>query len=905
MASPARARIAVLGLVLLASGLTGAARAGPHAENPPSVLLIISDDQDTGTFTRDLMPSVFGELVDKGATFDRAYVATGLCCPSRAEILTGLYGHHTGVDDNDVPLARPTIVESLQDRGYRTSLTGKYLNSWPCTPRPEFDQWVCSGEGQSSYTMKNPTLNVDGLWLPFSGYTTDILADFTVDFIESTPLDQPFFAVYSPTTPHLPANDNRCRSLPVDPLRPPSYDEDTMLAGKPVYTHRSPMSPTEVSSVDLAHARMTRAVSCLDGSIGTILSALGSREQDTLVIYLSDNGYLFGQHRRWKKAPPYEEVVRVPFVVRYPPRLPESQPFTTSALVQNVDIAPTIAEILGFPWAADGLSLVPLFEGPSARIRQAALIEWCQGVHYPCNNPLIPFGQALPPSYTGVVTETMKYLEYQTGELEMYDLLADPFELTNLADEPGYAEQQAELAATLAALRAPPIPDTTIFTGPEGTMSSRVATLRFFSQSRLSTYLCRLTVDGTPGTWEPCDQGSMTVGALEDGDYLFEAYGTDEHGVADPTPATRSFSIQATGPDVRIDSAPPVHTKENILSFTFSSQTPDVTFECQLAEMGTAGEWEPCDPLTGITYDPVGEGRWLFQVRAVDPASEATDPPAAWLVHVDLTGPGMIFLESPRRRWASTEADFRFVSNESVDGAITCKLDAGAWTDCSGGTYSAAGLAEGSHALQVRATDELGTLGTTKLRWTVDHTPPVLTLTGPSEYTSATHADFVITHNEVLAKADGLTCALDGLNLVEDAQVLSVCRMGTLAVDDLADGPHLLETAAVDGAGNLSQVYAWSWTVDTVAPVTTITSGPSDPTFDRSATFEFSAQDATPVVFTCSLDGGPAEQCDSRVTYQDLAVGPHTFSVWGTDAAGNAGAPAVWNWTIEALAPRR
>jgi arylsulfatase A-like enzyme len=905
MASPGQARAAVLGMVCLASSLIGTATAESPAVEAPNVLIIISDDQDTGTFTRDLMPNVFGELVDKGVLFQRAYVATGLCCPSRAEILTGLYEHHTGVDDNDVPLSRPTIVEALQDRGYATSLAGKYLNSWPCNPRPEFDQWVCSGEGQSSYTMRNPTLNVDGQWLPFSGYTTDILADFTVDFIESTPVDRPFFAVYSPTTPHLPANDDRCRSLPVDPLRPPSYDEDTVLAEKPAYMQRSPMSPSEISSVDEAHARMTRAVSCLDGSIGTILSALGSRAQDTLVFFLSDNGYLFGQHRAWKKAPPYEEVVRVPFVVRYPPLVPESAPFTTSALVQNIDITPTIAEILGFPWAADGRSLVPLFEGPAARTRQAALVEFCQGVHYPCNNPVVPFGQSLPPSYTGVVTETMKYLEYQTGELEMYDLLADPFELNNLVGEPGYADEQADLAASLAALRAPPIPDTTILTGPEGATAFRVATFRYFSQSRLSTYQCRLTVDGVPGAWEPCDQGSMTVGALEDGDYVFEASGTDEHGVADPTPATRSFSIHATGPDVRIDSGPPVHTKEDILSFSFSSQTPDTTFECQLAQLGTAGAWEPCDPLTGITYGPVGQGQWLFQVRAVDSASEATDPPAAWLVHVDTTGPAMIFLTSPRRRTASTEADLRFVANEDVAGVTTCKLDSGSWTDCPGGTYSAADLVEGSHAFQVRATDDLGTLGTTKLRWTVDYTPPVLTLTGPSEYTNATHADFVITHNEVLARSEGLTCALDGLNLVEDAQVLSLCRKGTLAVDDLADGPHLLEAAAVDGAGNLSSVFSWSWTVDTVAPVTTITSGPADPTFDRSATFEFSAQDATPVQFACSLDGGAAASCASGVTYRNLAVGTHTFSVQGTDAAGNVGAPAVWSWTIESLAPRR
>ena len=77
--------------------------------------------------------------------FKRAYVNTSLCCPSRAQIITGLYEHHTGVDTNAVPLERPTIVEALHDIGYRTMLAGKYLNSWACTPRPEFDRWACVG----------------------------------------------------------------------------------------------------------------------------------------------------------------------------------------------------------------------------------------------------------------------------------------------------------------------------------------------------------------------------------------------------------------------------------------------------------------------------------------------------------------------------------------------------------------------------------------------------------------------------------------------------------------------------------------------------------------------------------------------------------------------------------------
>ena len=109
----------------------------------PNILLLISDDQAWSDFSPTLMPSVYEQLVDQGVLFKRAYVNTSLCCPSRAQIVTGLYEHHTGVDTNTVPLERPTIIEALHDVGYRTMLAGKYLNSWPCTPRPEFDRWAC------------------------------------------------------------------------------------------------------------------------------------------------------------------------------------------------------------------------------------------------------------------------------------------------------------------------------------------------------------------------------------------------------------------------------------------------------------------------------------------------------------------------------------------------------------------------------------------------------------------------------------------------------------------------------------------------------------------------------------------------------------------------------------------
>ena len=135
---------------------TGAALAAPRASRP-NILLIVSDNQAWSDFDRQLMPTVFSQLVDQGVVFRHAYVNTSLCCPSRSEY-DRARRDHTGVDANDSPLLRPTLPQSLHDAGYHTMLAGKYLNSWPsCDPRPEFDRSLCvSGEEPSGFPSSTP-----------------------------------------------------------------------------------------------------------------------------------------------------------------------------------------------------------------------------------------------------------------------------------------------------------------------------------------------------------------------------------------------------------------------------------------------------------------------------------------------------------------------------------------------------------------------------------------------------------------------------------------------------------------------------------------------------------------------------------------------------------------------------
>lgn len=535
-----RAAIGFLSLAAVAyTPVAPGPSAGSLADQRPNILLLVTDDQSTSQFTRDLMPEVFTQLVDEGLQLSRAYVNTSLCCPSRSEIMTGLFEHHTGVDGNSVRLRRPTLIQALHDTGYRTSLAGKFLNSMSCDPRPEFDRWVCQKMGSGPHVYLDPTLNVDGTQGQHTGYATDILATYTAEFIESTPADQPFFAMYTPISPHLPGYDLRCQG-DVPPRRPPSFDEDTTQAGKPAYLQRGPLTPEEIDRIDSDHRAMTNAVSCLDPAISTILSALGDRSPDTLVILLSDNGYLWGEHRWEGKAVPYEEAVRIPMVIRYPAELPAVDHFTSDALVENVDLTATMADAADIDWTADGISLLPLIRRESETVRSSVLLEGCQGVSYPCSTPR---GDHFVPSFTGIVTPQYKYLTYATGESELYDLTNDPEELSNVAGDHSKRKLIKDLASQLDAVLARPPVETTIVSGPEGTVSAGVYTFVYFAQSRFATYECRLTVNSVPGSWSPCTTTGYRVTVTTPGAYLFEVRATDEGGATDQTPAGRSFQL--------------------------------------------------------------------------------------------------------------------------------------------------------------------------------------------------------------------------------------------------------------------------------------------------------------------------------------------------------------------------
>ena len=167
-------------------------------------------------------------------------------------------------------------------------------------------------------------------------------------------------------------------------------------------------------------------------------------DENTIIVYLSDNGLTLGDHRFGvTKNCPYEACVKVPFIVYAPGYY---APRTDMHIVANIDLAPTIAEWAGAsaPESVDGLSMVPILEDSSSTWREDILFE-----HWPTEEGV---GSMIPEFYS-IRTMEWKYTEYSTGEVELYDLVNDPYELQNVAGKREYKEIQAELAVELQKLK--------------------------------------------------------------------------------------------------------------------------------------------------------------------------------------------------------------------------------------------------------------------------------------------------------------------------------------------------------------------------------------------------------------------------------------------------------------------
>lgn len=429
----------------------------------PNVVLILTDDQSFDSIPHDpaVMPALQAMLQDSSdhwVWFRNAFIQTPLCCPSRSTILTGLYSHHTGVRTNYDGAKvdeSSTVATWLHDAGYHTGLIGKYVNGYPFgRPYVPFgwDRWLGKQQGGQSAVYYDYVLEDQGFPV-FHGrqardYSTDVVASAAEEFIRAAPEGRPFFLEVAPTAPHRPwvaAPGDAGADVGMPISEPPSVGERN-VSDKPAWVQALPPFDTERRlQVHDIHRRSFEALLAVDRLVAGVIAALKDKGvlDDTVVFFLTDNGLSFGEHRWLGKTCPYEECIRTPFLVRYP----WSSARTDDHLVSNVDLAPTIADLAGVtpdvPF--DGRSLVPFLDGSQAGSADGdVFLEYVGDSHVP--------------GWTAIRTPDFLYVEYATGERELYDLSGrignpDPYELRNRISDPAYGSVVEDLAARLASMR--------------------------------------------------------------------------------------------------------------------------------------------------------------------------------------------------------------------------------------------------------------------------------------------------------------------------------------------------------------------------------------------------------------------------------------------------------------------
>lgn len=434
-------------------GTDAAPAPGPR---PHNIVVIVTDDQRWDTL--DVMPNVRSLIGGHGVTFTNAFATTPLCCPSRASILTGRVSRHTGVWDNvgahggaDAFDDRSTIATWLDAAGYDTALIGKYLNGYGspgrCPIPPGWDEWNAVF-GEASRQYYDLTLNVNGRLVRHgdepTDYQTEVLVRRAAGFVHRA--RSPFFLYLAPSAPHLPAiaappDVGSFRDVP--PWRPASYDERART-DKPWHGALGPFTKRLVAYVEGGRRHMLESLASLDRAIGRLVTVLErSGELDrTVLVFTSDNGFLWGEHGLVSKVWPYEESIRVPLMIRAPWI---TEPRTDDHLVLNVDLASTLAELGGSEpgLPQDGRSLMPLLQGEPTRWRRDFVVEW--------------LGRDLtttigPPPYSALRSKRFMYVEYTNGWEELYDLVRDPLQLDNIATHPDQRQRVERMNERLSKL---------------------------------------------------------------------------------------------------------------------------------------------------------------------------------------------------------------------------------------------------------------------------------------------------------------------------------------------------------------------------------------------------------------------------------------------------------------------
>lgn len=417
----------------------------------PNIVFILTDDEDSDLHA--FMPRTKALLHDEGTTFDNYFVTYSLCCPSRATTLRGQYPHSTGVRGNTPPLGgfetfralgreTSTIATWLRDAGYRTAMFGKYLNGYQPAAGvpPGWSEWYVGGNAYRGYDY---VLNENGTSVSYGrrpeDFLVDVIAHKAADVIRRSAADKtPFFVYVAPFTPHGPSTAApRHASLFADATLPrsPAFDEADVSDKPAIIRNRSRLRPRMLARLEDVYRRRLRSLQSVDDLVDSLVTALRQTGQldRTYIVYASDNGFHLGEHRLLQgKNTAYETDIRVPFVVRGP-GVPAGK--HEDALVLNNDLAPTFAAMAGvrMPEFVEGRSFLPLLTArPASWSRAAFMIERRGGrdAQEELGDTDGLFGAN---SFNALRTRDHTYVEYATGERELYDLRNDPFQLDNIA----------------------------------------------------------------------------------------------------------------------------------------------------------------------------------------------------------------------------------------------------------------------------------------------------------------------------------------------------------------------------------------------------------------------------------------------------------------------------------------
>ena len=433
----------------------------PNAK-PRSVVFILSDDHRYDAMS--FMGHQFAEtphmdsMARNGVHLKNAFVTTSLCSPSRASILTGLYTFRHRVIDNNRLVPEGTIFfpQYLQKAGYKTAFIGKWhMGGHHDNPRPGFDYWV-SFKGQGHYLPPGPnyTLNVNGQRVKQDGYITPLLTRYAIEFLEQQQgSGKPFFlylshkAVHANFTPEEKYEDKFANKPFQRPASEAKVTGNSRNLPRWLLDQRNSWHGVDFPyhsdlNIEQYYKRYCEALCSVDDSVGAVLEQLKKMGlyDETLVIYMGDNGFMFGEHGLIDKRVAYETSIRVPMLMQCPELFQGGT--VVDKMVANIDIAPTVMEAMGLqkPPHMDGDSFIELAQGKNVPWRDYFLYAYYWEKNFPQS-----------PTVFSLRSDKYKYTTYYGlwDTDEFFDIQADPMEQTNLIHDAAFAKQAKEMETRL------------------------------------------------------------------------------------------------------------------------------------------------------------------------------------------------------------------------------------------------------------------------------------------------------------------------------------------------------------------------------------------------------------------------------------------------------------------------